>query len=159
MHFEFSEVGFLFLVMLLVPIAIWTNNKPKAYGKYAPNENLFLFALERIGEVFVSIFALFCGAETDEVSFLLYVAFVLMILYEIYWIRYFRSERKMSDLYRSMFGIPLPGATLPVLAFILLGYESRNIFLIVFSILLGIGHVGIHLFHKKEVDRKRRLKQ
>ena len=41
-----------------------------------------------------------------------------MILYEIYWIRYFKSNKTMKGMYSS---------------------------------LLGIGHIGIHLNHKKEV--------
>ena len=152
MNFGFSFVGLVFLVMLMVPNILWSKNKPKDYEKYVQNENKILLAFERIGEVFVSIFALFCGIEFTDISFLLVIAFVLMILYEIYWIRYFRSEKRMSDMYCNMFMIPLPGATLPVFAFLLLGFSCENIFLIVFSAILAIGHIGIHLNHKKELD-------
>ena len=47
---------------------------------------------------------------------------------------------------------PVAGATLPVLAFLLLGVYGKNIFLIFSSIILGIGHIGIHLNHRKEVQ-------
>ena len=154
MNFGFSFVGLLFLLMLMVPNILWSKNLPKDYEKYAQNENRTLLAFERIGEVFVSIFALFCGIKFTNPSFLLIVAFVLMILYEIYWIRYFRSEKRKSDMYCDMFMIPVPGATLPVFAFLLLGFSCENIFLIVFSIILAIGHIGIHLNHKKELDKK-----
>ena len=33
-----------------------------------------------------------------------------MILYEVYWIRYFRSNRTMEDMYSSLLGIPVAGA-------------------------------------------------
>ena len=49
-------------------------------------------------------------------------------------------------------GIPVAGATLPVVAFLLLGIYGRNIFLIISTIVLGIGHIGIHLNHKKELE-------
>ena len=76
-----------------------------------------------------------------------------MILYEIYWIRYFKSEKKMKDFYRDLFGIPVAGATLPVLAFLLLGIYGENIFMIVSVVILGIGHIVIHLNHSKEIKR------
>jgi hypothetical protein len=152
MNLGFSFVGLLFLVMLLIPNLVWSRNRPKDYEMYVKNENRILLAFERVGEVMVSIFALFCGVNFQDMSFLLVVAFILMILYEIYWIRYFTSDRRMSDMYCDMFGIPLPGATLPVLAFLMLGFAGKSIFLIVFSLILGIGHIGIHINHKMELN-------
>lgn len=76
-----------------------------------------------------------------------------MILYEIYWVRYFKSEKTMVDFYRSLLGIPVAGASLPVAAFLLLGVYGRNIFMIISAVILGIGHIGIHLQHRKEIMR------
>ena len=138
MNLGFSFVGLLFLVMLLIPNIIWSKNQPIGYERYSKNENNILLALERIGEVMVSIFALFCGVNFSDVSFLLVAAFILMILYEVYWVRYFRSGRRMSDMYCDMFGIPLPGATLPVLAFLMLGNKKKSIYQIknIFPVLI-----------------------
>ena len=80
------------------------------------------------------------------------MAFALMVLYEIFWIRYFRSEKTMKDFYSSILGIPVAGATLPVLAFGLMAIYGKNILLGVAVIILGIGHIGIHLMHKKEIE-------
>ena len=74
-----------------------------------------------------------------------------MLLYEIYWIRYFRSEKTMKDFYRSILGIPVAGATLPVLASGMLAIYGKNPFLLIATIILGIGHIGIHWGHKKEI--------
>ena len=63
-----------------------------------------------------------------------------------------KSNKTMKDMYSSILGIPVAGATLPVLAFLLLGVYGKNIFLIFSSIILGIGHIGIHLNHRKEVQ-------
>ena len=54
-------------------------------------------------------------------------------------------------MYSSFCGFPVAGATLPVLAFFLLGIYGFNIFLIITSLILGIGHIGIHVIHEKEV--------
>jgi len=57
----------------------------------------------------------------------------------------------MVDMYSSFLGIPVAGASLPVAAFLLLGIYFKDIFLIVSTIILGIGHIGIHLNHRGEV--------
>lgn len=150
MNFEFSFVGLIFLALLFAPNILWSKFPPKDYDKYSKNENKLLLALERIGQILVVIFSLFCGV-TFSLNFLLILAFLLMILYEMYWIKYFKSSKTMNDMYASMFFIPLPGATLPVIAFLLLGICADNIFLVISTVILGIGHIGIHLNHKNEI--------
>ena len=155
MNFGFSYMGLLFLLMLMIPNIIWSKNKPKDYDTYVKNENKILLMFERFGEVFVTclslIFADFNINKISKWSIVLLVAFLLMILYEIYWVRYFKSEKTMKDMYSSLLGVPVAGATLPVFAFFLLGIYGRNILLVIATVMLGIGHVGIHLNHKKEI--------
>lgn len=156
MNFGFSYVGLIFLVMLMVPNIIWTKNQPINYEKYVVNENKYLLLLERIGEVLVSCIALiFSDFNIKPWSawvWWLVGAFLLMLLYEVYWIRYFLSKRTMKDFYSSILGIPVAGATLPVAAFALLAVYGKNIILGIAVIILGIGHIGIHLTHKKEAE-------
>ena len=155
MHFGFSYVGLIFLTLLMVPNLIWTKNQPKDYEKYAVNESKILLAFERVGEVLVSclvlIFSDFNLKPWSPWNWWLIAAFAMMVLYEVYWIRYFKSEKTMKDFYSSILGIPVAGATLPVLAFMLLAIYGRNAILGVAVIILGIGHIGIHLMHKKEI--------
>lgn len=150
MDFGFSLVGFVFLVMLFVPNLLWSRYPPSDYEKYSKNENKLLLTLERIGEVLVSILSLFCGVNFSFNVFLM-IAVFLMVLYEIYWARYFTSSMTMHDMYDDFCLIPVPGATLPVISFFLLGICADNVFLIIASIILGIGHIGIHLGHKHEI--------
>ena len=156
MHFGFSYVGLVYLVMLMIPNIIWTKNQPKDYEKYALNENRLLLAFERIGEVLVSCFALifsdFNFKPWSPWTWWLVASFVLMILYEVFWIRYFRSEKTMKDFYSSILGIPVAGATLPVLAFLLLAIYGKNKILGIAVVIPGIGHIGIHLMHRREIE-------
>lgn len=156
MTFGFSYVGLIYLVMLMLPNIIWTKNQPKDYEKYVGNENKVLLMLERAGEVLVScaalVFSDFNVKPWSSWSWWLAVSFALMVLYEIYWIRYFKSEKTMEDFYSSILGIPVAGATLPVLSFLLLAVYGKNIVLGVSVIILGIGHIGIHLMHRREID-------
>ena len=64
--------------------------------------------------------------------------------------RYFKSERRLADFYSSLLGIPVAGATLPVLAFFLLGIYGKVVWMLIASVILGIGHIGIHLEHSRE---------
>lgn len=154
MNFGFSYVGVIYLLMLFIPNGFWVKYSPEGYRKISGNENKILGFLERAGEILVTAIVLSFSDFNIRISkwaFILLASFLLMVLYEIYWIRYFRSERKLKDFYTSICGIPLAGATLPVLAFFLLGIYGRNIFLTVSTVILGVGHIGIHANHKKEI--------
>lgn len=157
MHFGFSYVGLIFLLMLFVPNFLWTKHQPKDYEKYASNENKILLALERIGEVAVTALVLVFrdfNVQGRNLHLLWLIgALALMLLYECFWIRYFRSGHTMRDFYSSLLGIPVAGATLPVIAVLLLAVYGRNPILFAAGIVLGIGHIGIHLNHKKEVSQ------
>lgn len=162
-HFGFSYIGLIFLLMLFIPNMLWTKHKPKDYEKYVGNENKILLMFERIGEVLVCIIALifsdFNFREPNLWSIWLVLAVLAMLLYEGYWIRYFRSEQKMTDFYSSFLGIPVAGASLPIAAFFFLGIYGANFFLLFATIILGIGHIGIHLAHKKEVTSEGKKKK
>lgn len=151
MNFGFSYVGLIFLLMLFIPNILWSKNLPKDYEKYSKNENRILLILERIGEVLVVVFALFCGAKFS-LDLILLIVFLLMILYELFWIRYFRSSKTMKDMYCDFYHVPLAGATLPVVSSFLLGIYANNLFLIISSLILAIGHIGIHYNHKCEIE-------
>lgn len=154
-HIGFSYTGTLFLVLLFLPNIVWAQNKPMGYT--SEGENKTLLFLERIGEALTCccalIFSDFNFRRWSSWSFWLVGAFVLMAMYEVWWIRYFRSERKLTDFYSSLCGIPLAGATLPVAAFFLLGIYGRVIWMIIATVILGIGHVGIHAQHRKEAGQ------
>ena len=156
MNFGFSYTGVIFMAMLFIPNFIWTRNQPQDYEKYAANENKVLLTFERIGEVLVSalllIFSDFNFQGFDLWLLWLIAAFILMILYEIFWIRYFNSKKTMADFYSSIIGIPVAGATLPVLAILLIAIYGRNPLLFIAGIILGIGHIGIHLEHRKQIE-------
>ncbi len=154
MNFGFSYVGLVYLIMLTIPNLIWAKNKPVDYDKYVKKESKVLVFFERLGEVLVTvaalIFADFNLRSWDIWMLWLCASFLLMILYELYWIRYFKSPKTLKDQYSSFCGVPLAGAALPVAAFLLLGFYGKNLIMIVAVVILGIGHIGIHLGHAAE---------
>ena len=150
----FSYIGLLFLLMLFVPNLIWARKKPEGYSSEAENKVLVFF--ERTGEALtcccVLLFSNFNLRAWTSWSWWLVLAFLLMAMYELWWIRYFRSERKLSDFYSGFLIVPLAGATLPVLAFFTLGIYGKSYCLLLATIILGIGHIGVHVQHRKEID-------
>ena len=159
MHFGFSYVGLIWLLMLYIPNLLWTKRQPENYARYAQRENRVLLAFERVGEVLVTGATVFFSDFNPRFpltpwSLWLCASLLLMLLYEVFWIRYFKSARKMRDFYRSLFGVPVPGALLPVLAFLLLATYGGNVVLLVSTVILGIGHIGIHVGHLKEIRKE-----
>lgn len=151
-NFGFSYVGLIFLLMLFIPNIIWSKNKPEGYEEASKEESKILLAFERTGEVLLTVLALIIKDNNIRpgswwIGWLV-AAFLAMVLYEFYWIRYFRSEKTMEDMYSSFAGVPVAGASLPVIAFFLLGIYASNIFIIISSSIMCIGHVGIHLQHR-----------
>lgn len=152
-HFGFSYVGLFFLLMLFIPNIIWAKHQPQGYT--AEHESKVLLAFERAGEVLTTtcalIFSDFNFHGWSNWTWWLLADFGLMLLYECWWIRYFRSAQKLSDFYSSILGIPLAGATLPVLSFFLLGIYGKVVWMLISAAVLGIGHIGIHAQHYKEL--------
>ena len=122
-HFGFSYVGLVCLLALFIPNLFWTKNKPKDYDP--SGENRVLLAFERVGQAWVTCAALvfrdFNWHPWTAWSWWLVGAAALMVLYEVWWFRYFRSEKTMRNFTAGLLGVPVAGATLPVLAFFLLG--------------------------------------
>ena len=132
--FGFSYVGLIYLLMLFIPNMIWAKNPPEGYT--TEDENKVLAIIERIGEVLCTCCSLiFTEFNIRETAWTVWLglSFVFMILYEIYWVQYFKSGKKLEDFYKPMFVMKVPGATLPVIAFFLLGIYGTNIFMIISS--------------------------
>jgi hypothetical protein len=153
-HFGFSYVGCIYLLMLFIPNILWIKHKPSGYEYVVSNENKTLLAFERVGQVLVTCVAVFFNDYNVKPfslwSLWLILSLTLMIIYEINWVKYFNSKHSLKDFYGSFLGIPVAGASLPVVAFLLLGIYGRVIWLIISTIILGIGHIGIQLQHLRE---------
>ncbi len=153
-NYGFSYIGLLFLLMLFIPNIIWSKRKPQGYISEKENKILLLF--ERLGEILICccslVFTDFNIYKWTLWSLWLIAAFILMIMYEAWWMGYFRSERKLSDFYSGFLGMPLAGATLPVIAFFMLGIYGKVACMLISTLILGIGHIGIHIQHKKSHD-------
>ncbi len=155
MQLGFSVVGVVFLAMLFIPNIKWAKNQPRGYEEISKRENKALLMLERIGEVACSctavVFVCPQGFSFPWVLWLL-IAFVCMVLYEVAWIRYFKGVQSLIAMYLPLGPIPVPLASLPVVAFLLLGIWHQSPLAVAAAMVLGIGHIGIHLGHLRELS-------
>jgi hypothetical protein len=134
------------MLALMIPNIIWVWHKPKDCNKSGENRVLLIF--EKIGQVLCTIALLFFS-DTNPNGFKpwsawLIVSALLMVLYECFWIRFFHGKHTINDFYRPFLGVPIPGATLPAVAFLFLSVYGQLIWLMVASVIFGIGHIGIH---------------
>ena len=150
-----SVVGIVFMLMLFIPNIIWSKNLPEGYEEAAKHESKRLLAFERTGEMLATVFML-TDRRLDSFGLSPRLGYpmlglILMIMYELYWLGYFRSSHTLKDMYSDYCGFPLAGASLPVFSVFLFGVYACNVFLIAAAVILGIGHIGIHLMHQREL--------
>ena len=157
MQFGFSIVGVIVLLMLFIPNIKWAKNPPAGYDELSKHESKILLALERIGQVAASCSAVvFICPQGFSFPWALWLigAFLLMLLYEVAWARYFSNGEKLADMSASLGPIPVPLASLPVAAFALLGVWHQSPVAVIAAAVLGVGHIGIHLGHLHELERR-----
>lgn len=153
-NFGFSYIGLIYMILLIAPNMLWVKNKPKGYNTDFENPRLAI--LERFGQILCTAVILFFNDTNPRVfdiwTLWLIVSAMFMLMYEGFWIHYFTGEKTVKDFYAPFLGIPFPGATLPVLAFLFLGIYGRLLWLIIAALIFGIGHIGIHLQHYKQIE-------
>ena len=154
----FSVTGLMILLMIFIPKILQIRTvKTADSNKHAAEKNRLLLILERVGEVTLTVSLLIFksvdphikinpeGVYFDWILVLWIAAFVLLILYECYWIRFYVKKKNGKYLYSSFAGYPVAGATLPVIAVLLIGIYSGNLVLIAVSIIFGTGLIGNHV--------------
>lgn len=154
-RFGFSYIGCMYLILLFIPNGIWAKYKPAGYDGQAAGEPKPLRLLEGIGQASVIccalVFADFNPRGLSPWSLWLAASLLCMLLYEAGWIRYFTGGHTLPDMYRPLWGVPVPLASLPVLAFVLLGVYGRVVWMLLAALTLGVGHIGVHAFHWRRI--------
>lgn len=154
MQFGFSIPGVVFLAMLFIPNILWSRHQPAGYAELSQHEPRALLALERVGQVATTCAAvIFVCPQGFSMPWLLWLAaaFALLVLYEVAWARYFRGGGRLADMYAPLGPVPVPIASLPIAAFVLLGVWCQSPVTVIAAAVLGVGHIGIHLGHLREV--------
>jgi hypothetical protein len=155
MQFGFSIIGVVFLAMLFIPHIKWAKDQPLGYEELSKRENKTLLMFERAGQVLATCSAVvFVCPQGFSFPWLLWLlaAFLLMLLYEVAWVRYFTGGEKLDGMYQPLGPIPVPIASLSVAALALLGIWYQSPITVIAAAILGVGHIGIHLVHLHELS-------
>lgn len=101
--------------------------------------------IERSGQVgcFVLPFLYHLDIQNSIDILLLLMMITVLMLYYAGWLRYLLNGRAEVLFYRSMLGIPLPMAVMPVIYFLLAAAWLNSIWLMISAIVLGIGHITV----------------
>ena len=121
-------------------------------------ENRALLLLERAGQisctVLVLIFRDFDPKWQGVWTLWLAASVLCMGLYLACWVRYFTGGRRMADFCRPLLGVPVPLASLPTAAFLLLAVYGRVVWLGLAAPVLGVGHIGVTLQYWRAVKAR-----
>lgn len=151
LRFGFSWMGLLYLACLFIPNILFTKHMPPDFAGVSAREPAGLLAAERVGQAAVCVLVLFTRDLRPEPwsswSWWLIAGWVLMALYDLCWWRYLAGPASSEAMYSPFLGVPVPLAVLPVAAVLLFGVYARSLWLILAGTVLGVGHIGIHLFH------------
>lgn len=63
-----------------------------------------------------------------------------------------QARLRLAFAYAKAATIIAEGATLPVIAFFLLGIYGKAIWLVIANVILDAGHIGLHLVYRKEIN-------
>lgn len=155
MQLGFSIVGSAFLLALFIPNIRWAKRQPAGYEELQKRESRVLLVLERVGQVLTTCTPLISVCP-EGASFpwalVLVAAALLMILYEIVRVRYFRDGERLDGMHQPLGPVPVPIASLLIAAFVLLGIWHKSPLAAISAIILAVGQIGIHLGHLHELE-------
>lgn len=144
----------LYFISLIVPLSVLLPNiiyfltmpkdQPSPSGP-ADQKIKILTVFERIGQAGIFIAPLFFEMRVNtslSIPVILGMS-ALLLLYYICWIRYFLNQRKYRYLYSSFWIIPIPLALSPIFFYLLASVLMQSVLLLLFTIILSIGHIPI----------------
>ncbi|MBQ9308229.1 MAG: hypothetical protein IJ229_09910, partial [Clostridia bacterium] len=144
MRLGFSYVGFVYAIMLLFPYLRERRKLPEEDRRCARPEGGVLRVCQRIGAILTCavglLFSDFNLREWTLWSLWLCASMLCMACYVLYHLS--RGRDRSGRLFA--------GAICPVLVFLFLGIYGVNVWLMLASVLYGIGNIGLRLLAARE---------
>jgi hypothetical protein len=141
-------------ILVLSPNVFFGLKKPVNKPSDLPKEPLALTIIENIGRYGVFIIPLFYAIDISGAIEIIAAAAMasMLILFYACWIRYFRSSSDFKWMFLPFMKIPLPLATSPVIYFMLSSIILHSFPMLIFSLLLAIGHIPISWQQYKHIE-------
>lgn len=132
-------------ILVLIPNIFFSLKKPVNKPSNLPKEPLLLTIIENIGRYGVFIIPLFYEIDASGVLEKVAIAAMasMLLIYYACWMRYFRSGSDFKWMFLPFMKIPIPLAISPVLYFMLSSMILHSFPMLIFSLLLAVGHLPI----------------
>ncbi len=141
---RFSVAGLLILAVIFTPNLLFMVFPPRHIPEDPASDGVLFTICERIGQAGCILLLLFCGADLKNNppdSWFALMA-VCILIYEALWVRYFLRGREFALLFNPLWGIPVPMAVFPVLAFGFAAMWARSLWLGIAAAVLAVGHLA-----------------
>ncbi|WP_367925120.1 hypothetical protein [uncultured Ruthenibacterium sp.] len=137
-----SLMGALFALGALVPSFLLVFFPPRKRPGQLPTMEGPLTAMEYAGRAGCLLVCCFSGdIFTPHFGLLFWCSLVLLVLYWLMWVRFFKGGRDFRLLYAPVGPIPIPMALLPLCLFWVMALWGRSIGLALVTLVLALGHV------------------
>ena len=152
-------LGGIITIVLLLPNLLVVFFPPKIKLKNVPHATdkrlQVMTIIERIGQIgcFVTPFFYRLNFANTIDIVVISVMFGMLVFYYVGWIRYLIFGRDEVYFYRSMLGFPIPMAVFPVLYFFVSAILINSVWLLLFTVILGIGHITVTWFHSRNIEQ------
>jgi hypothetical protein len=154
-------LGGIITLMILLPnlLAVFFPPKVKLTDDQQQNDTRLqiMTVVERIGQAGCFVIPFFYRLSLDIVmdAVALTIMICTLALYYAGWIRYLVLGRAEELFNRSLLGIPLPMALMPVIYFLSASVLLGAVWLMLAAVMLGVGHISVTWLHSRrsEYDR------
>jgi hypothetical protein len=151
-------LGGIITLVILLPnlLAVFFPPTTKLADDLQPNETRLrvMTVIERIGQVgsftIPFFYRLTLGSTTQAVALAIMIG--ALVLYYAGWIRYLVLGRAEELFYRSLFGIPLPMAVMPVIYYLSASVLLGSAWLMLAAVMLGVGHISVTWLNSRNIE-------
>lgn len=149
----FSPLGLLVSAAVLAPNLLMIRFPPRD-GLPDARPPRPLVWLERVGQALCIAVPALVAPGPLAPWWSVAVALALLLYYGL-WARYLRRGRTAALLYRSLWGVPVPMAILPVLAFLAASAWLGSGWIAVAALVLAAGHIPVAVLTRRAVRADR----
>ncbi len=150
----FSLGGLLVLVAILAPSLLLAVRPPADPWPAPRSAGTMVDVAEHTGQVVVCVLLVLVEPAWEDADLgwssgwagartvLLVIAAVCAVLNYVPWVRYLRGGRRLTDLFRPLWGLPVPSAVLPVGVLACVAVVGSDWWLAAATAVFAVGHVA-----------------
>lgn len=150
-------LGGIITLLVLLPnlLAVFFPPSTRLADDSQPNRSRLqiMTVVERIGQAGSFVIPFFYRVTLT--SSIQAIALAIMVgalaLYYAGWVRYLVQGRAEVLFYRSLLGIPLPMAIMPVIYFLAASALLGSVWLLLAAVLLGVGHITVTWLQSRRI--------